>query len=210
MSMMGSFRQVSPGVLARLREEPALVEAALEFGEEPVSPPGRIAGFSPPPPEAIERMPKALRAAFEQAFAPRGPNALEGAGFTSDALPEPLEIEKAWHGLHFLLCRDVGVTSDPLSQVVMGGEELGEDLGYGPARVLEPAQVASLATALEGLSQAELEKNFAPEAMDEIYPSGWSSSGPEELEWLLDAFRDVRDYYVEARERGFGMLLYLT
>jgi hypothetical protein len=32
----------------------------------------------------------------------------------------------------------------------------------------------------------------------------------DEIDWLADAFEDVREYFAEAAERGRAMLLYVT
>jgi hypothetical protein len=73
-------------------------------------------------------------------------------------------------------------------------------------------RVSTLADALEAIPEETLRQRFSPEAMEDagIYPSGWTSNGPEELEWLLGTFRSVRDYYRDAKDRRFGMLLYLV
>jgi hypothetical protein len=40
-------------------------------------------------------------------------------------------------------------------------------------------------------------------------PYGWEDpdEDAEGREWLLDTFREVRDDYVAARDRGYGMIL---
>src|SRR5262249_38852831 len=63
-----------------------------------------------------------------------------------------VSIDKAWHGLHYLLCGAPEPAPGPLGQAVFGGTEIGEDQGYGPARYFTPAQVAEIATALRSPS----------------------------------------------------------
>ncbi len=56
-----------------------------------------------------------------------------------------ITLDKNWHGVHFLLCGapEPGITL--LSQVVMGGVEIGEDdNGYGPARYFDAARTAAI------------------------------------------------------------------
>src|SRR4051794_3152384 len=67
-----------------------------------------------------------------------------------------LSLDKAWHGVHYLLAGDAESTAG-LGAVVLGGTDIGEDEGYGPARYLTPAEVEALALALD-----------APGAADEI------------------------------------------
>jgi hypothetical protein len=119
-------------------------------------------------------------------------------------------IEKAWHGLHFLLAADAEPTATPLGQAILGGEPLGDDLGYGPARVHGPAQVAAVAAALASTSVAELRGRYDPAALRDarIYPGTWDD--PDDRDWLLAAFDDVRRFYAEAAARGSAALIYLT
>lgn len=51
-----------------------------------------------------------------------------------------LDIDKSWHAIHFVLSGEVWGfdEDDPLSQVVLGGAPVNDDdMGYGPARLLE-------------------------------------------------------------------------
>jgi len=81
---------------------------------------------------------------------------------------------------------------------VFGGTEIGEDQGYGPARYFSPAQVAEIATALlsPGLER-DLHARFDAVAMTQIgiHPGVWETGGHD---WLIEAFRAVRDFYAAA------------
>ena len=61
------------------------------------------------------------------------------------------DVDKAWHGIHYMLTEGDDDSRSPVSNAVLGGRPVGEDLGYGPARILEPAEVKAIADALEGL-----------------------------------------------------------
>src|ERR1700704_2331734 len=76
----------------------------------------------------------------------------DGSSTTSQSAK--ISLEKAWHGVHYLLCAEIEPTSTLPSQAVMGGVEVGEDLGYGPARYFEADEVRAIAQAL---SSATLE-----------------------------------------------------
>jgi hypothetical protein len=70
--------------------------------------------------------------------------------------PRRLSVDKAWHGLHFLLNGDPWSGSPPLDFIV-GGEAIGEvDVGYGPARGFSSAQVAAIHEALAPITWDEL------------------------------------------------------
>jgi len=109
-----------------------------------------------------------------------------------------ISLDKAWHGVHYLLCGRAEPGSDLISQVVMGGTDVGEDLGYGPARYFEAAEVAAIA---HELTQPNLEAQMAarwdPDQMTAlgIYPAVFE---PDDEQWLMDAFRELRKFYVDA------------
>ena len=109
-----------------------------------------------------------------------------------------LSIDKAWHGVHYLLCGKVEPGSDLASQAVMGGTEVGDDLGYGPARYFDAAEVANLATELSRPTlEAEMTARWDPAQMATlgIYPGQFLAG---DQKWLMDAFRQLRQFYVDA------------
>jgi hypothetical protein len=109
-----------------------------------------------------------------------------------------LSIDKAWHGVHYLLCGKVEPGSDLASQAVMGGTEVGEDLGYGPARYFEADEVANIARELSRPNlEAEMTARWDPTEMATlgIYPGQFLA---EDQKWLMDAFRQLRQFYVDA------------
>src|SRR6202008_4312926 len=61
---------------------------------------------------------------------------------------EVLSLEKAWHGVHYVLSGAAEPGPELRSQPVLGGVELGDDpegfSGYGPARYFRAAQVREL------------------------------------------------------------------
>ncbi len=143
-----------------------------------------------------------------------------GAGgwlYPEDDADEPeyaLDVDKAWHGIHFLLTGDPWEGSPPLMNAVLGGETLGdEDLGYGPARFLTPEEVTELAEALEGWSREKLAARYDPAAMEaaEIYPTGiWEDEGPEALDYVLSYYDELLEFYRQAAARGDAVILYIN
>jgi hypothetical protein len=125
---------------------------------------------------------------------------------------DDLEIDKAWHGLHFLLTGTAWDGSFPLNFIVAGGEEVGDDLGYGPARALRSADVVKVDTALDPLTSEELRGRFDAARMTEleIYPFGWSQDPDGELEYLLAFYLELRAFVQRTAERGHGLLVYLS
>jgi hypothetical protein len=126
-----------------------------------------------------------------------------------------LDLDRAWHGIHFLLTGTAVEGQAPLDFLERGGQEVGDvDLGYGPARALRAAEVAVIARALEGVSSQALRERFDPLRMRmlEIYPDTWDGKADEAdpLGFLLSYFEELRTYVQRVAQTGLGMLVYLS
>jgi hypothetical protein len=90
--------------------------------------------------------------------------------------PHLLSLEKSWHGLHFLLTRDVWAGDPPLNFLTLGAEEVGDiDVGYGPARIFRAPSVAIIHEALENFPDSNVDARLDPATFDaaQIYPPIW-------------------------------------
>lgn len=141
-----------------------------------------------------------LMTARAQALAARFPSRpVASGGAQSSGKGASISIDKAWHGVHYLLCGKAEPGADLASQAVMGGTEIGDDLGYGPARYFEAGRVADIARELSRPNlEAEMTARFDPDEMAKlgIYPGQFVSA--EDKQWLMDAFRQLRQFYVDA------------
>ena len=127
--------------------------------------------------------------------------------------PDPkLQIGKAWHGLHFLLNGKAWEGEPPLFNAVLGGTEIGDDLGYGAMRYLTPEQVKEVAAVLNQVQEPELRSRFDASAFTQarIYPQGWEKSNGRTLVGFGEAFVSVRSFFTGAACFGDVMLLYLS
>jgi hypothetical protein len=62
------------------------------------------------------------------------------------APPETIDLHKSWHVLHFLFTGQAGEGGTPPSNFLLeGGREVGEDMGYGPGHLLDPAETEAFA-----------------------------------------------------------------
>ncbi len=130
-----------------------------------------------------------------------------------DASPAGLmDVDKAWHGIHFLLTGSQWEGTPPWSLAILGGVPIGPDVGYGPARYLVPDQAREVAQALAGLPRNELAKRYSPKAMQEaeIYPEIWENDEDDGLDYVLSYYESVVRYYLEAAEKNQAMLLFLN
>ena len=124
------------------------------------------------------------------------------------------DLDKAWHGLHFLLTGTAWEGEPPLDFLVRGGRELGTiDVGYGPARVFSASETVAITSALDALEDNELAARFDPEAMlaAQIYPEIWSRDPQEDdtLAYLLSSLETLREFLDHCEEQGLGMVVWL-
>jgi hypothetical protein len=225
MSMIARFVAITPDQLATIKDTPEMVggvfalDAGLPF-ESPSDLQERLRRQAPQlVADMLERLPPAVRQQLRRRLG-LGENDLPNPGAGNAVLlqlaqreaarrrapPAPgapghsVSLDKAWHGLHYLLCGKLEPAPGPLGQAVFGGSEIGEDRGYGPARYFAPSQVAEIASALRspGLEQ-ELYRRFDGAAMTQlgIYPGVWET---DDHDWLIEAFRTLRDFYAAASE----------
>ena len=126
------------------------------------------------------------------------------------------DLDKAWHGIHWLLTGSADGGDEPLCFLLAGGEPVGDaDVGYGPARALTSERVAAWDVALSQISREELARRFDPKAMldADIYPQIWARSikGEEDtLDYLLQAYGSFRDFVAAAGKERSGLLVYLS
>jgi Domain of unknown function (DUF1877) len=139
----------------------------------------------------------------ESDAAPEEPAATSAAGSGH----RTLSLEKAWHGVHYLLCGQAEPAAGPAGSAVVGGTEIGEDeFGYGPARFFTAGEVEEIAAELEQSElERELEARYDPERMSAlgIYPGGWQTA---DREWLLQGFTGLRDFFRDAAARGCAVV----
>jgi len=120
-----------------------------------------------------------------------------------------LEMDKEWHGIHYLLTGGPWLARGILGQVVLGGAEFGSDIGYGPARYLNPRQVSEIPAALKNLPFEQFKSRYDPKAMmkAEIYPTIWEREGQEGFTWLVSGLKQLTEFYSRSAIQGKGVIL---
>jgi hypothetical protein len=122
-----------------------------------------------------------------------------------------IDIEKAWHGLHFLFTGTSKEATPPACYILNGGEDVDDE---GLARALRPEQVKDFAEFLDGMTPEVLAKRFAPRRMVEleIYPEIWDRNPSEDdtLQWLLSYFVDLKVFVRRAADAGDGLVIFTS
>ena len=110
--------------------------------------------------------------------------------------PPVVDLHKSWHMFHFLFTGRAEGGSPPGSLLMEGGEEVGEDLGYGPARLIGPADTAAFANFIGALSVDELKARLDGPRMAAlgIYP------GFEAADAVGEYADDVEHYFPKLRD----------
>jgi hypothetical protein len=209
MGMRGHIRQITPSELGEFQKNPKTIRKTIQGKArrnmaatmatldrlKPMAEELRSRNLSPEEQaKAREEMLKELSAV--------------GAGFGIGPNEDGLNLEKSWHVLHYLLTGEAEEAPPPLGNAILGGKEIGDDLGYGPARFLTPQQVREVASALASMKKEDLASRFDLDAMikAQIYPVRDES----ELELAQEYFDDLSRYYADAAVAGNAMLLYVV
>lgn len=123
-----------------------------------------------------------------------------------------LNLDKAWHGIHYLLTGDAWGGTLPEGFLVTGGLPIGEeDLGYGPARSFRAAEVARIATWLATVDDQTFGDRCSLDRLQvaEIYPGFEENSEAEVRAYLLTYFQQLRAFLQQAAAAQKGLLVYL-
>lgn len=129
---------------------------------------------------------------------------------------DQIDLDKAWHAIHFVLTGSAWEGEFPLNFLVSGGTPVGdEDVGYGPARAFTSEEVRQIEAALAGVSEADFRARFSWEKMKEedIYPSFGDASDEqkeEELAYVLPNFEGLKGFVARTAQQGQGMLVYIN
>lgn len=201
MGMWAFYRGISQRLLDAVLGDPRLVLGMLALGrptrEERYA--EAAEGLAHLPDDQQEdalrsiRMLESLRDCFPAELKREawGLRVLHRAGFSEGDLQPEVNIEKRWHSLRDLL--DDERLPTRLGYVIAGGAEMGEDLGYGPARYLTSAEVLAAWRALAKLGPDEIARLVSEDDVVGYY---------------LEAFDTVRGAYRDAAAREFAMLLH--
>ena len=196
MSMIGNLARISVQQLESLHQNPASIMQLLypDDVEASVTP---SAGF------------------LGRLFGSKAEPAKSVASVENLGERDKVDLDKAWHSLHFLFTGQAWEGGFPNGFLVSCGKPVGEeDVGYGPARSFTPEEVMDIAAFLEAQDEAKLRSSVNPAAMRdaEIYCGAGDDDTLADAEWeyLAGAFQNARQFVRETATRKMAMLVYIN
>ena len=128
---------------------------------------------------------------------------------------EDTDLDKAWHGIHYLLTGTAWEGQHPLNFLVSGGAEIGDvDLGYGTARAFMSDAVSEINKALSKIDEETLKARFNPHEMTrlQIYPDIWDRDSDEDdtFGYCAEYFEVLKNFVARAAERNLGLVVYIS
>ena len=127
----------------------------------------------------------------------------------SDHMARSLDIDKTWHIIHFLLNNHPWEGNGPRFGAVLGGTELtDEDLGYGPARYLTPAEVGATSAAILQIGFAELWSGLDEARIREadLY---WETACESEA-YVRENYQALQAFFLKAANSNEAVILWLA
>jgi len=204
--MILGLKRASDEKIQELRKNPKLIhdflhesyESLLALGSKPVGTPPAPTGFF------------ARLFGRKQTAPVRVPTSQALASWKRP--DDETDLDKAWHGIHFLLAGTEEGADWPTGFLLNGGAEIGkEDVGYGPARALTAQKTAEVAAFLKGIPVSDLRSRYDPTAMAkaEIYPGIWDDEDEEAWEYLEEYYQHLCEFVEKTAAEGQGLVIHL-
>jgi uncharacterized protein DUF1877 len=139
----------------------------------------------------------------------------------SAPLPDPpgddvLDLEKSWHGLHFLFTGSAQDAPLPNGFLISGGFDLESEDDDSTPRLLDATQVREIDMFLQSLTRDELTRRYDARRMTEleIYPDViWmrdTNADHSARDHLLDAFDELQSFVAVTHERGQAIVVQVS
>jgi hypothetical protein len=118
--------------------------------------------------------------------------------------PMRTDLDKAWHGLHFLLTGSAGEAPLPQGMIFAANRHL-----HGSSYLLSPEDVAECHRYLSALTDDEIAGRYDPNEMArlDLYPNTWLRDGDEGLGYLLGNLQTLRAVLRDCVDEGQGLVV---
>lgn len=178
--------------------------------------------------DALQRMPPDRRAAVEakmRASLDAMPEMRQMQARIADAraqlaelapLERALDLQKSWHILHYLFTGHIDGSDTP-GDALMTGDPIGEDIGYGPARLHDEDAIRAFGQFLGMLELTQLQARVNLSEMKRVgvysMPIASGSDVKYEVELRAEVahyFPLLRDYVGAMAEKKKGLLIWVS
>lgn len=121
----------------------------------------------------------------------------DGSGPADIPSPEEMvDLHKSWQVLHYVFTGTPDSGPAPLNLLLVGGEDVGEDLGYGPARLVDAAAIQSFSKALKDF---DLDRAMARLDLKKMAAAGvYCVDGDDDEEAQMMELEDDLQHYLPA------------
>jgi len=119
------------------------------------------------------------------------------------------DLDKAWHTIHYLLTGCLETDGSVLGDAILGGRELGPNLGYGAARLLDPQRVKEIDAALRTV---DLKSRIEAARPDELLLKKlfFVRELKRDATYLIFKFERLKDCYEQAAKTSSSVLAFLA
>lgn len=209
---------VMPTQIELLAESPALLKDFIAVANHEAGQANFAAEIEALPPEARDALKTELREGKTEFAKSRHQRSAEIANVRQrlemlGPIEQPLGLGKMWHVLHYALAGDSGMAGS-YGDILLAGQEIGEERGYGPARLIDPAETAYFSRYIETLDSVELQDGLNVQEMRQagVYPRYAGAEDPQAVErWRRNVgrlFLRLQHYLSRMADKGNGLLMW--
>ena len=138
----------------------------------------------------------------------QNPSNWEQFAFEEAAPGELVDVDKAWHALHFMLTETSGPTDSPLNILSPSDDLYGADEhGFGGFSLVSPSEMKAFSVALSELTDQAIAARYDPAAMvaEDIYlGDSFADEGDEGLTYIMQGIPDLRLFANRCAANGSG------
>nr|WP_296466470.1 YfbM family protein [uncultured Acetatifactor sp.] len=129
---------------------------------------------------------------------------------------QPLDVDKSWQAIHYLLCKDIENGKPPMGYVVpiRDDNELDCELDFG-AFYITAQQVKEATNFLNLLDDNVLENMYDFKSMQQnaVYPLHGKGNEMDTggfYEYIYSYLIKLREYFNQTAEKGYAIILYFS